>query len=163
MIRQNVIKAFLGVAVFGQAISASAGGMSSAGELTFKPIIRCSVESIDPTFPTLTDHVDIVKETDWDGNIDWNNPSLTLVTYGALGEVLRYHPLAENVVMNYPTALPAAIKVLRYRPGSEGNANLGSIVFDSPAGPSTGHILSSSAELEELLLNECAWVVDPQN
>ena len=160
MIRQNVIKSAFCIAILSHVMSANAGGMSSAGEVTFKPIIRCSVESIDPTFPTVTDHVDIAKETDWDGNIDWKNPSLTLVAYGVFGEVLRYHPLDENVVMSYPTALPAAINVFRYRPGSEGNANLGRVVFDGPVGPSSGRILSNSEELEELLLKDCAWVVD---
>jgi hypothetical protein len=163
MIRQHVIKTFLGIAVLGHVMSAYAGGMSSAGEVTFKPIIRCSVDSIDPTFPTVTDHVDIVKETDWDDNIDWNNPSLTLVTYNVLGEVLRYHPLDENVVLNYPTALPAAITVLKYRAGSQGNVNLGQVVFNGPVGPSTGRILSNSGELEELLLKGCTWVVDARN
>lgn len=131
----------------------AAGGITSAGDVEFKPVLTCNATSIDPTHPSMVAKIALVKETDWDGSIRWGDKHLTLVTYDRNDQVIRYVPAQEiDVRQGFPTK----IDLYRYRPGSAGNEILGSFEFKQGSMQQKAYVRSyKPAELEELILNDC--------
>jgi hypothetical protein len=128
---------------------ALAGGIVSAGEVTLKALVTCQATSIDVTHPSPVKFLSLSKETDYGGNISWENPTLTLQLMDRSGFVLRYLVLEEGSLSNLRDF---RIDVLRYRPGSQNNSQLGVIVVRG----NSGHLRpNGSLEFEELLLKNC--------
>ncbi len=160
--KSNATLLFLSLVAF--SAKSFAGGMSSAGEVTFKPIIICDVEAFDPTFPAETVRAEFTKETGYDGDILWELQSFTMITYNQDNEIIRYYPLQEDASFEYLERFPESVEIFQYRPGTEDNTTLGIVTFDDTESHQTdGQVISESNEMESFLLKSCTWVAESQN
>ncbi len=137
---------------FSLAAEARSGGAIGGGEVTFKSVVTCRAESIDPTFPNLIKKVSVAAETDFDGEVVYDAP-LTVVLLDHLDKAINYLP-----TVTLPGGFnPGSLKIYRWKqvlPG-EPNPQLGVLRISGEQG--TLSATSPDADFEDLTLSECIF------
>lgn len=145
--------------------SVVAGGMISGGETNFKPVIYCETVGIDSTHPSPITGLAIAYETGFDGDILPDAPP-TVITLSLDQEK------HEKPVLFYPAEGTVSekkwphLKIMRYRAGSQGNAQVGELKIKSTRQSTVGEgylkPVVDTSEVEELWLSKCVRVYLPK-
>ncbi len=133
------------------------GGAIGGGEVTFKKLLVCDAESMDPTFPSDIVKLAVAAETDYDGKILPQQPLKVMLSQ------------RDETVVNYlqTRTLPAefgapSLTIYRWSdvlPGQR-NAKLGKLEISETTG--VLRTLKPRAGFEDLVLYNCEYTVDAQ-
>lgn len=106
--------------------NAIAGGMIGGGEVGYKNLIQCSAQANGGTFSRVS-KIQVVKETDFDGNI-LENSNLRILVLDQRGNPLEFYVTHDsNIAVGGPLRLP----IWKYEQGSTGNYQIGALDLDS--------------------------------
>lgn len=129
----------------------SSGGMIGGGEVSFRPLMSCSTESIDPTHPGSTTLI-VAKEIHYDGR-DIEDAPLRIVTMDRDRNPSRFYVTEQTALTRTPDG-EISIPIWRYPAGSDGNAVVGEFVWSDSLGEGALKSLSYG-EVEELVVLNC--------
>jgi len=133
--------------------SAFAGGMIGGGEVTFKSLMTCDANSIDPTHES-SPYAWVVKEVDYLGEFI-QDATLRVVTLDSnLNPISYYVTDATDLIQG--ADLKWLLNIWRYEVGSQENKKIGKFEWDETSNGGSLKSLSGN-EVEELLLSNCIF------
>jgi hypothetical protein len=133
--------------------AAATGGMIGGGEVTYRALMTCSTEGIDPTFPASPSLI-VAKETHYDGR-EIEDAPLRIVTLDENSHPNRFYVTEQTELLESPDG-DVVIPLWRYPWGSDGNAQIGEFVWSSSQ--RSGALRSFEGnEVEELVIRDCVY------